>query len=150
QQAGRRHDEAGRAIAALRPELFVEPALHRREPPVVAEPLDGVDAPSRDAGCQREAGEARLVVDEPGAGAALPGVAAGLGAGKADDFAQIVEQQQVVGDRIDAAAAVEGEFQDAGHGGLRTDAENCATASLFYSITISSARRQWAGAAAGA
>src|SRR5688572_23078009 len=36
QQSNRRHDEAGRAVAALRSELFVEPALHRRKPSVVA------------------------------------------------------------------------------------------------------------------
>ena len=37
QQSGRGHDEAGRAIAALRAELFVEAALHRRQLPVVSQ-----------------------------------------------------------------------------------------------------------------
>src|SRR5207244_930872 len=49
QQPGRRHDEAGRAIAALRAELLVEPALDCGEPPVPAEPFDGFDAPAGDA-----------------------------------------------------------------------------------------------------
>src|SRR5262249_11159290 len=44
QQARRRHDESGRAIAALGTELFVEPALHRRKPAVLAERFDGIDA----------------------------------------------------------------------------------------------------------
>src|SRR5215831_12730768 len=44
QQAGRRHDESRRAVAALGAELFMEPALHRRKAAVLAERFDGVDA----------------------------------------------------------------------------------------------------------
>src|SRR6516164_9257808 len=43
QQARRRHDESGRAVAALGAELFMEPALHRRKAAVLAERFDGVD-----------------------------------------------------------------------------------------------------------
>src|SRR5665811_2594187 len=46
QQTGRNHDEAGRAIAALRAELLVKSALHRRQLSIVAERLDGIDAVS--------------------------------------------------------------------------------------------------------
>src|SRR5262249_22512481 len=70
-------------------------------------------------------------------------VTASLGAGEPDDLAQVIEQQQVVGNGIDAPAAVEGEFQDAGHAASESDAGNCAMASLLRSITISPARRQW-------
>src|SRR5271167_2710359 len=45
QQAGGRHDEARRAIAALGAEFFVEAALHGGQAAVGAERLDGVDAP---------------------------------------------------------------------------------------------------------
>src|SRR5262249_20775765 len=55
QQARRRHDESGRAIAALGAELFVEPALHRRKPAGLAERFDGVDALTVHAGGEREA-----------------------------------------------------------------------------------------------
>src|SRR5215831_5814421 len=44
QQPRRRHDESGRAVAALGAELFMEPALHRRKAAVLAERFDGVDA----------------------------------------------------------------------------------------------------------
>ncbi len=43
-----------------------------------------------------------VVVDQHRAGAAFAAVAAGLGAGEADDLAQIVEQQQIVRHRVDA------------------------------------------------
>ena len=41
------------------------------------------------------------------AGAAFAAVAAGLGAGEADLFAQVIEQQNIVGDRIGAVAPVQ-------------------------------------------
>src|SRR4051812_15868537 len=49
QESRRRHDEARRAIAALRAELFMEPSLHGRKPPILAERFDGIDARARDA-----------------------------------------------------------------------------------------------------
>src|SRR5262245_11551692 len=55
QQARRRHDESGRAVAALGAELLVEPALHRRKPAVLAERFDGVDALSVHGRREREA-----------------------------------------------------------------------------------------------
>src|SRR5580692_10154234 len=44
QQSRRRHDESRRAIAALRPELFVKTALHGGEVTVRRQGFDGVDA----------------------------------------------------------------------------------------------------------
>ena len=107
QQAGRRHDEARRAVAALRAELLVEAALHGGKLPVVPERLDGVDAPALHGRRQREAGQHRLVVDQHRAGAAFAAVAAGLGAGKPDLLAQVIEQQDIVGDRVGAVTPIE-------------------------------------------
>ena len=56
----------------------------------------------------------RLVVDQDRAGAAFAAIAAGLGPGEADLFAQIIEQQNVVGDRIGAVTAVEPAFKQPG------------------------------------
>ncbi len=56
----------------------------------------------------------RLVVDQHRAGAAFAAVAAGLGAGQADLLAQVVEQQDIVGDRIGAVAPVEPAFKQPG------------------------------------
>ncbi len=109
QQPGRGHDEARRAVAALRAELLVEAALHRRQLPVAPERLDGVDALARDRRRQRQAGQRRLVVDQHRAGAAFAAVAAGLGAGQAQLLAQEIEQQHVVRHRLAAVAAVERE-----------------------------------------
>src|SRR5262245_26064251 len=61
QQPGRLHDEARRAIAALRAELLVEAALHRGKTAVAGERFDGVDAAALDGRREREAGEPRLV-----------------------------------------------------------------------------------------
>src|SRR6185312_10422015 len=107
QQSGRGHDESGRAVAALRAELLVEAALHGGELPFVAERFDGIDALALDGRCERQAGERRFVVDQDRAGAAFAAVAAGLGAGEADLFAQVIEQQNIVGDRVGAVAPVQ-------------------------------------------
>ena len=91
----------------------MEAALHRGKVAVLAERFDGIDALAGDAGRKREAGQARLVVDQHGAGAALAAVAAGFCSGQADDFPQIVQQQQIVGHRVHARAAVERELENA-------------------------------------
>src|SRR5262249_9735302 len=78
QPARRRHYESGRAIAALGAKLFVEPALHRRKPAVLAERFDGVDALTVHGRREREARQSRFVVDQHGAGAAFAAVAAGF------------------------------------------------------------------------
>src|SRR5215470_54923 len=115
QQARRRHDESGRAVAALGAELLVEPALHRRKPAVLAERFDGVDALTVHGRREREARQSRLVVDEHGAGAALAAVTTSFCSSESDDFPQIVQQQQIIGHRVDAAAAVENKLENAGH-----------------------------------
>src|SRR5262249_371744 len=91
-------------------------ALHRGEAAVAVERFHGVDAPPLHAGRQGQAGEPRPVVDQHRAGAALAAVTTGLGAGEPDDLAQVIEQQQVVGNRVDPPAAVQDRFQNPGHG----------------------------------
>jgi hypothetical protein len=47
--------------------------------------------------------------------AAFTAITTGFRSGQANDFPQIVQQQQIIGHRIDAAAAVENELKNAGH-----------------------------------
>src|SRR5262249_44786596 len=111
----RDHDESGRAVAALRAELLVEPALHCGKTSFLAERFDGVDALPVHASGQREAGQPWPVIDEHRASAALAAVAAGFCSSEADDFPQIIQQQQIIWHRVDAAAAVENKLENAGH-----------------------------------
>src|SRR5215471_761904 len=92
-----------------------KPADAMMKPAVLAERFDGVDALTVHAGREREARQSRLVVDEYGAGAALAAVATSFCSSETDDFPQIVQQQQIIGHRIDAAAAVENKLENAGH-----------------------------------
>jgi len=92
----------------------MEAALNGGELPVVPERLDGIDALARDSRGDREAGERRPVVDQHGTGAAFAAVAAGLGAGEADLFAQEIEQQNVVRNRVGAVTPIERELKNPG------------------------------------
>src|SRR6185437_12734573 len=76
--------------------------------------LDGIDALAGDGRGQREAGQRGFVVDQNRASAALAAVAAGFSAGEADLFAQKIEQQNIVGDRVGAVAPVERELKQPG------------------------------------
>src|SRR6516225_3830275 len=71
QESGRRHDVAGRAIAALRTELLMKAALHGRQMAILGERLDGIDAAAFDAHRKRQAGQAWRVIDQDRARAAL-------------------------------------------------------------------------------
>ena len=97
QQTDRRHDKPGRAVAALRSELFVKAALHGGKRTAGAQPLDGFHFTIHDRVCERQAGKFWLAVHQHGTGAALAAIAAGLGAGQSCDVTQIVEQQQISG-----------------------------------------------------
>jgi len=83
----------------------MEATLDRGEAPTPGERLDRIDPGALDACRKREAREPRHVVDEHRAGAAFAAVASGFGSGQPDHFPQIIEQQQVVRDRIDPRAA---------------------------------------------
>ena len=87
------HQEARRAVAALRGAEIGEGLLERVQLGSRRQPLDGVDArgPSHSS-AEHEAGEHRLAVDQHGAGAALAELAAVLGAGQAEVLAQHLEQ----------------------------------------------------------
>src|SRR5690242_12293408 len=114
QKAGRCHDEAGRAVTTLRSKLFVEAALYSRELPVGSKRLDRVDALAVDSCCQRQARQRRAVLDQHRASPAFAAVASGFGAGEPYFFAQVIEQQNIVGNRIGAIAAVESAFKQPG------------------------------------
>jgi hypothetical protein len=88
----RRHDLAGRAVAALEGVAFDESALHWMEPLAVRQPLDCGDLVVLVGDRKREAGKGSATVDVHRAGAALPVVAALLAARQAEMVAQHVKQ----------------------------------------------------------
>src|SRR5262249_25101194 len=90
-------------------------ALHGRKRPAASKRLHGIDAPSPNACRERETGEGGLVIDQHRAGTAFPPITAGLGAGEAYGFAQIVKEEPIVGHRVDASAPVERELEHACH-----------------------------------
>ncbi len=113
------HDLPRRAEPALEGVLLDERPLQRMQFTVLAtwgEPLDGGDLGALQAPCQRQAGVDPPPVDQDGAGPAGTGVAALLGAGQAELFAQQVQQRGPVVDRGGAPLAVHGQ-RDATAGG---------------------------------
>jgi hypothetical protein len=115
QQSRRCHDESGCAIAALRAELLVEPALHRRKPPIMPQRFDGIDALAANTRGQRQARQPRLIVDQHGARAAFAAITPRLCSSEPYDFPQIIQQQHIVRDRINARATIERQFEQACH-----------------------------------
>ena len=116
QQSGRRHDEARRAIAALRAELFVKAALNggqaRRRSRAIrwCRRVDRLPPPQGQAG-QARATSSISTVQAPHSPPSQPVLVPVRPA-----FPQIIEQQQIVGHRIDASTAVEGELDQSCHG----------------------------------
>ena len=86
--------------------------------PSIGEALDGLDVPAFAGRGERDAGQARLAVDQHRAGAAFAAVAALLGAGEADGRrAGTRAAARFVGDRVLARAAVDRQCQQTfGHG----------------------------------
>src|SRR5512143_1448762 len=111
--AGEHH--AGRAEAALQAVLLHEPLLDRIERRVLFQALDGHHLAA--VGLHRQHGTAlhRLAVEQYGAGAAVAGVAADVGARHAQRFANEVHQQQAGLDLRRARRAVHG-HRDLVHG----------------------------------
>lgn len=93
QQHGRGHDEAGRTEAAHERIALDESLLHRRELPVLAEPLDGGDFDALGIDRQLHAGVGQHAIDQHGTGTAGRTVADFLGAGERGVIAQRVEQR---------------------------------------------------------
>ena len=90
----RGHDHAGRAEAALQAVMLAKRLLHRMQRRAVGgKPLDGPDLVAVGHDRQRGAGFHRLAVEMHDAGAALRGVAADMGAGQPQIFAQELHQQ---------------------------------------------------------
>ena len=111
----------------------MEAALHGRELTVCAKRLDGVDTLAADCRREREARQCRLVVDQHGAGAAFAAIAAGLCAGEPNLFTQVVEQQNIIADRIGAVTAIEPALQQTGQAFRPPQARmTCAAILLFY------------------
>src|SRR5262245_24509720 len=95
----RRHDHAGRAIAALQRVVLAERLLHRMQRAVrLGEPFDRGDVGALHLPGKGRAGLHRLAVDMDHAGAALRGVAAHMRAGQPQVLAQELHQQ---GARVD-------------------------------------------------
>ena len=87
QQSGAGHQQAGGADAALGGAVAQKGLLQGGQR-AVGQPLDSADLGTRRLRHRHEAGAGGLPVDQHGAGAAVAGVAAHLGAGQAEPVAQ--------------------------------------------------------------
>ena len=94
QQSDGRHNLAGGAIAALETVVFDEGGLHGMKPAGFAKAFDGGDLVAVVHGCESEAGVDAAAVDVNGASATLAMIAALLGSGQMEFFAQAVEQRR--------------------------------------------------------
>jgi hypothetical protein len=90
-QADCRTDLPGSAVATLESVVFDKCRLHRMELACRRQTFDGGDLIVLVHDGQRETGIDALAVDKDGAGAALAVIAALLGSGEADVFAQGIE-----------------------------------------------------------
>ena len=95
EQRLRRHQDARRAIAALRAAQVGERGLQRVQRRPAGEAFDRLDGLALAFDRQHEAGEQRLSVHQHGARAALAQFAAVLGAGQVEVLAQHLEQRLV-------------------------------------------------------
>jgi hypothetical protein len=89
----RRHDLARRAVTALHGIVIDEGLLHGMQVAICRrQTLERRDLASVRPRRQRQAGSDAAAIDVYGAGTALPMVAAFLGAGESEPFAQHVEE----------------------------------------------------------
>jgi hypothetical protein len=102
QQPDRRHDHPGRAETALQPMFFPEAFLQRVQLAVRGEALNRRDCRSIGLHREQRAGLRAPAVDEDGAGAALRGVAADVGAGQTQLFTEEMDEQDA---RVDLSLA---------------------------------------------
>jgi hypothetical protein len=110
EQRLRRHEEAWRAVPALRRAEIGERFLKRMQAPVGGEPFDGRHAPPVAFHAQDQARQHRLVVQEHGAGAAFAQLASVLGAAQIQVFTQDLEQRLVRRERDLGSLAVDEQF----------------------------------------
>src|SRR5512134_10149 len=106
----RGHQDARRAIAALRGAEVGEGRLQRMQLRTARQTLHRIDQFVGALHGENQAGKLRLAVDEHGAGAAFAELAAVLGAGKAEILAQHFEQRLVRCERRVGCLAVYREY----------------------------------------
>src|SRR6266850_137027 len=109
EQRLRGEEDSRRAVAALGGAQLGERLLQRVQPGAVGHALDGRDLALLEVGRQRDARQHRRAVDEHGAGAALPELAAVLGADEIEVLAQHFEERLVDGHEQLARFAVDAE-----------------------------------------
>ena len=103
------HDHARRAIAALQAVLLPEALLQGMELGAVRQPLDRLEALAIGLHGEGSAALDRAAVHQHGAGAAAGGVAADVGAGQVEHFADEVHQQHAALDLCGVLFAVDGD-----------------------------------------
>ena len=86
------HDHAGRAESALEPVFRAERLLDEMELSIGCQAFDGRDFRSIGLYGQEGAGFARLAIQEDHAGAALAGVAAGMGSGEMEVITEEIDK----------------------------------------------------------
>src|SRR5689334_14370973 len=106
----RRHDHARGAVTALQAVIVAERRLHRVQFVAFCDALDGGDVRARGLAGQHSAGLYGTAIDMDDAGAALAGVAADMGAGQVQIFAQEMDEKGPVFDFSRDGLAVHGQF----------------------------------------
>src|SRR5262245_13964412 len=115
EQGGRGHQHPGDAETALGHAVTDERVLQRMERAVSTQPLDGPDRTTASLHGQHETARDRLAVEMDGAGAAIAGAAAFLGADQPQVFAQRVQQRVVRPDEHLDGFVVDGAAQNLFH-----------------------------------
>ncbi len=92
-------------------------ALHGRQTSVGHERIHCVHALSVNHSRECQAGQPWLIVNKYGTRAALAAIAPRFRSGKADGFPQIIQQQQILRNRIAASAAIERKLKNTRHAG---------------------------------
>ena len=152
------HQHAGRAVTALQPVLGHEAGLQRVQRAVLLQALDRHELLAVGLHREHRARLHRAAVHEHGAGAAVRGVAADVGAGQPQILAEQVDQQQA---RLDVGLvllAVDGELDHASSAHFLPSARSTArrsaravstrTRSLLYSADPRRSSLGWAASAA--
>src|SRR5438093_7645037 len=108
EELGGRHDHARSAEPALQAVLFPEAFLDRMQLAVLGHALDGFHLRALALDGQERTGLHRQAVDVHGAGAALAGVAAHMGAGEPRELPDVVDEQEARLDVMGILQAVDG------------------------------------------
>ena len=139
QQGAGRHQHPRRADPALRRAVTQESPLQVRQGVLPGQPLDGDHVAPGRARQRRQAGADRLPVEQHGAGAAVAGIAADLGAGQPQLAAQHLREPPARCGIDPREAAVDGQFE--GMGVLHGAAPAARSASARRSSSVAAALR---------